>query len=76
MLKTGDKVFVTRANGETVQGVVKRGPLDYLKHIGEFYIIRNPVGVFIGRKDVTPEIGMYEREQIERKDDICAGRRS
>lgn len=65
-LRAGTKVFVTRINGETVQGVVRRGPLDYLKHIGEFYIIRNPLAVFAGKKDVTPGIGMYGLEQIER----------
>ena len=65
-LRIGDKVIVTRINGEKVQGVVSKGPLDYMKHIGEFYIIRRPVKVFVGKKDVTPEIGMYGREQIRR----------
>ena len=61
----GDKVIVTRINGEKVQGVISKGPLDYMKHIGEFYIIRRPVKVFVGKKDVTPEIGMYGRDMIE-----------
>lgn len=66
-LRIGDKVIVTRINGEKAQGVVSKGPLDYLRHIGEFYIIRNPVAVFAGKKDVTPEIGMYGREQIRKE---------
>lgn len=65
-LRIGTKVYVTRINGETVPGVIRKGPLEYLRHIGEFYIIRNPIKAFAGKKDVTPEIGMYEREQIMR----------
>ena len=62
-LRIGQKVSVTRINGEKVQGVISKGPLDYMKHIGEFYIIRWPAPAFIG-KDMPREIGMYGRERI------------
>lgn len=62
-LRIGDKVIVTRINGEKVQGVISKGPLDYMRHIGELYIIRWPAPAFIG-KDMPREIGMYGREQI------------
>ena len=62
-LRIGQRVSVKRCNGEIEQGVISKGPIDYIRHIGEFYIVRRHVTGFIG-KSIEPEIGMYERSKI------------
>lgn len=47
VLPAGTKVRVRRITGEEVDGIVIRGPLEYLCKIGEFYII--------GRKEPIDE---------------------
>ena len=73
-LKAGDRVEITRINGEAVRGVILRR-LDYLRHIGEFY----QVGIALD-PDKAPrptrgkprpgreirEIGMYEARTIRK----------
>lgn len=63
-LKIGQRVSVKRCNGETEQGVISKGPLNYIRHIGEFYIVRRHIAGFAGKKGIGAEIGMYERSDI------------
>lgn len=73
-MKAGDRVEITRINGEAVRGVILRR-LDYLKHIGEFY----QVGIALDPETVKRptrgkprpgreirEIGMYEARTIRK----------
>lgn len=36
-LRIGARVEVKRIDGEPMQGYILRGPLEYLRHIGDFY---------------------------------------
>lgn len=73
-LKAGDRVEITRINGEAVRGVILRR-LDYLRHIGEFY----QIGIALDPETVKRptrgkprpvreirEIGMYEGRTIRK----------
>ena len=73
-MKPGDRVEITRINGEAVRGVILRR-LDYLKHIGEFY----QVGIALDPETMKRptrgkprpgreirEIGMYEGRTIRK----------
>lgn len=73
-MKAGDRVEITRINGEAVRGVILRR-LDYLKHIGDFY----QVGIALDPETVKRptrgkprpgreirEIGMYEARAMKR----------
>lgn len=73
-MKPGDRVEITRINGEAVRGVILRR-LDYLKHIGEFY----QIGIALDPETVKRptrgkprpgreirEIGMYEGRTIRK----------
>lgn len=73
-MKPGDRVEITRINGEAVRGVILRR-LDYLRHIGEFY----QVGIALDPETVKRptrgkprpgreirEIGMYEGRTIRK----------
>ena len=79
-LSLGRKVQVRRVNGEEARGVIAEGPLEHLRHIGEFYIVAQRVPTVekpvarrnSGRKSKrmlayeseTGRIGMYERAYI------------
>jgi hypothetical protein len=73
-------VQVRRINGEEARGVIAEGPIQHLRHIGEFYIVAQRVPTVdkpvakrnSGRKSnrmlqyesETGRIGMYERAYI------------
>lgn len=73
-MKPGDRVEITRINGEAVRGVILRR-LDYLRHIGEFYQIvialdpetmkRPTRGKPRPGREIR-EIGMYEARAMKR----------
>lgn len=79
-LSLGRAVKVRRVNGEEARGVIAEGPIEHLKHIGEFYIVAQRVPAVekpvakrnSGRKSKkmlayeseTGRIGMYERSYI------------
>lgn len=79
-LSLGRKVQVRRINGEEARGVIAEGPIQHLRHIGEFYIVAQRVPTVdkpvakrnSGRKSnrmlqyesETGRIGMYERAYI------------
>lgn len=79
-LSLGRKVQVRRINGEEARGVIAEGPIEHLRHIGEFYIVAQRVPTVekplakrnSGRKSnkmlayesETGRIGMYERAFI------------
>lgn len=69
-----------RINGETVRGVIAKGPIEHLQKIGEFYLVARfapgcpePAYRGTGRKSreriryetETGAIGMYERAFIK-----------
>lgn len=69
-----------RVNGEEARGVIAEGPIEHLRHIGEFYMVAQRVPTVdkpvakrnSGRKSKkmlayeseTGRIGMYERSCI------------
>lgn len=79
-LSLGRAVKVRRVNGEEARGVIAEGPIQHLRHIGEFYIVAQRVPTVekpvarrnSGRKSnrmlqyesETGRIGMYERAYI------------
>lgn len=73
-MKPGDRVEITRINGEAVRCVILRR-LDYLRHIGEFYqvgvaldpeTVKRPTrGKPRPRREIR-EIGMYEGRTIRK----------
>ena len=79
-LSLGRKVQVRRINGEEARGVIAEGPIEHLRHIGEFYMVAQRVPTVdkpvakhnSGRKSKkmlayeseTGRIGMYERACI------------
>ena len=74
--RPGARVSVLRINGERVECYILRWPLDYLRHIGEFYsvgIVTGPPrasrgrprkGAEAPRRVEGKEIGMYEGRDI------------
>lgn len=82
-LPLGARVEARRINRETVRAVIAAGPIEHLKHIGEFYLIgkeaqsepkraRHPGPK--SRKELNEEartgiLGMYERGELK-----CLGR--
>ena len=79
-LSLGRAVRVRRVNGEEARGVIAEGPIEHLRHIGEFYMVAQRVPTVdkpvtkrnSGRKSKrmlayeseTGRIGMYERSDI------------
>ena len=79
-LSLGRAVKVRRINGEEARGVIAEGPIQHLRHIGEFYMVAQRVPTAekpvarrnSGRKSnrmlqyesETGRIGMYERAFI------------
>lgn len=76
-LSLGRAVKVRRINGEEARGVIAEGPLQHLRHIGEFYMVaqRAPTedSAQGGRRKSrrrtacdpdTGRIGMYERDYL------------
>lgn len=79
-LSLGRAVKVRRINGEEARGVIAEGPIEHLRHIGEFYMVAQRVPTVdkpvakrnSGRKskkaiqyeEETGRIGMYERAFI------------
>lgn len=73
-MKAGDRVEITRINGEAVRGVILRR-VEFLKHIGEFY----QIGIALDPETVKRptrgkprpgreirEVGMYEAKTIRK----------
>jgi len=77
-LRIGARVEVKRIDGEAQRGYILRGPLEYLRHIGDFYHVgllepKAPRRRGRPRKDEElpepapgsgPEFGMYEARAI------------
>lgn len=77
-LRIGARVEVKRIDGETAQGYILRGPLEYLRHIGDFYHVGLAVPEAPRRRGRPrtgeerpepapgkgPEFGMYEGRDI------------
>jgi len=76
-IRPGARVSVQRVSGERVDGYIQQGPIGYLRHIGEFYLVGQLLddpatrGRGRPRKEGEPprrkrgrEIGMYERRDI------------
>lgn len=63
-LTIGSAVEVTRINGEPRRGYIVEGPLDILKHIGDFYLISSQLPNFTGRGRKPVPFGMYEGREI------------
>ena len=73
-MKPGDRVEITRINGEAVRGVILRR-VDYLRHIGEFYQIGIALDPETAKRPTRGkprpgreirEVGMYEARAIKR----------
>ena len=78
-LQIGQRVRVQRISKEEVDAVVVKGPLNHLRHIGEFYLIGKSAGAgeepgyrgsarksreLITWQEATGALGMYERAEI------------
>lgn len=77
--RIGKRVTVRRISGDVVRGVIAQGPIEHLKHIGEFYLVaqrlpETPAPAYRGSarrskkliawQENQGAIGMYERSEI------------
>lgn len=59
-LTIGSAVEVSRINGEARRGYIVDGPLDYMRHIGDFYQIGSrPPEATEARRRKQPIFGTY-----------------
>ncbi len=71
-LKPGARVEVQRIGAEKRQGYILAGPLEYLRHIGPFYLIGDHPPVLKKKgsrkeaagKDALKAFGMYDARDI------------
>ncbi len=71
-LKPGTRVEVQRIGAEKRQGYILLGPLEYLRHIGPFYLIGDHPPVLKKKgsrkgaagKDALKAFGMYDARDI------------
>ena len=78
-LQIGQRVRVQRISREEVDAVIVKGPLNHLRHIGEFYLVGKSAGAgeepgyrgsarrsreLITWQEATGALGMYERAEI------------
>ena len=75
VIRRNARVRVRRANGEYRVGYAVAGPLEHLRHIGDFYLVAAvPYREAAQKKGAPPDyhaIGMYAPEQMQ----LLGGRR-
>ncbi len=61
----GSAVEVTRIDGKPRRGYIVEGPLEHLRHIGDFYLIGSaPPDPNAARRRKQPTFGMYGGQDV------------